>query len=209
MASPFHNSNSEFCRAFVIGNGPSLKDTPLDLLRGEVTYACGRINLIYPYTQWRPTYYVLAERLEQIDETATRHDLRQIIGQNETFSYIQSGVVGLAPSLHYLHAFTTCLCALKRNPPKTWHLPELCSFGSSLHVALQLASLHRYDPIYLVGCDLDGEHFAENYGPSAIQTDRWRQAHEIARKSSQSRIYNATIGGSLEVYERVDLCQLL
>ncbi len=34
-------------------------------------------------------------------------------------------------------------------------------------------------------------------------------AHQAARKSSKAPIYNATIGGELEVYERVDLMEVI
>ena len=45
-------------RIFLIGNGPSLNDMNLDLLENEDTIAMNRIELIYPKTKWRPTYYV-------------------------------------------------------------------------------------------------------------------------------------------------------
>ena len=44
-------------RWFVLGNGPSLANTPLDLLIGENTVGINRINLIYDKTAWRPTIY--------------------------------------------------------------------------------------------------------------------------------------------------------
>lgn len=45
-------------RVFIIGNGPSLKHTPMDLLQNEYTIATNQISLIYDQTNWRPTYYV-------------------------------------------------------------------------------------------------------------------------------------------------------
>ena len=195
-------------RAFVVGNGPSLADTPLDEICSEVSYAVGRINLIYPRTKWRPTFYVMAEQREHIDEQLTRQDMRQVIGRNGTHAYVQSGLVGLT-GMARVEPFTTCACILKRRPPVYWHLPTLCSYGGSLFVAMQLATLAGYDPIYLVGCDLDGEHFDEHYGTSKVQTELWRSAHRIAARSCPARILNATIGGSLEVYPRIDLCQVI
>lgn len=56
-------------RAFVVGNGPSLKKMCLDKLVGEVTFAMNRIDLLYQPapdygirgTVWRPTYYLFIE----------------------------------------------------------------------------------------------------------------------------------------------------
>ncbi len=45
-------------RVFVIGNGPSLRDTPLNLLRNEYTFAMNRIALTYKTTKWRPSFFL-------------------------------------------------------------------------------------------------------------------------------------------------------
>lgn len=58
-------------RAFVVGNGASLKQMDLDRLIGEVTFAMNRIDLLYEPaldygisgTRWRPTYYLFIEWL--------------------------------------------------------------------------------------------------------------------------------------------------
>ena len=48
-------------RVFLIANGPSLSDTNLNLLEGEITIAMNRISLIYEkYPCWRPTYYLFS-----------------------------------------------------------------------------------------------------------------------------------------------------
>ena len=41
-------------RAFIVGNGPSLKPWQLDRIKGEASYGVNRIHLIYPETSWRP-----------------------------------------------------------------------------------------------------------------------------------------------------------
>lgn len=43
-------------RAFVLGNGPSLKIPDIDRLKGEVTFASNKIYLAFDQTDWRPTY---------------------------------------------------------------------------------------------------------------------------------------------------------
>ncbi|MGH7214847.1 MAG: hypothetical protein ACREIT_08790, partial [Tepidisphaeraceae bacterium] len=55
--SDFHNRHCGR-RAFLVGNGPSLIRTPLDLLAGEYTFAMNRIALIYEKTIWRPSFFV-------------------------------------------------------------------------------------------------------------------------------------------------------
>lgn len=50
-------------RCFVIGNGPSLKIEDLDRLKGEYSFAANKIYLAFDETDWRPTYYFVADRL--------------------------------------------------------------------------------------------------------------------------------------------------
>ena len=50
-------------RAFVIGNGPSLKIEDLDRLKNEITFASNKIYLAFESTDWRPTYYTVTDQL--------------------------------------------------------------------------------------------------------------------------------------------------
>lgn len=50
-------------RAFVLGNGPSLRVEDLDRLQGEITFASNKIYLAFDQTEWRPTYYTVADYL--------------------------------------------------------------------------------------------------------------------------------------------------
>jgi hypothetical protein len=73
------------------------------------------------------------------------------------------------------------------------------------------------DTVYLVGTDLgyrEGRvnHFDDNYtkGAGELREIRYTEldilaAHMVAARSYPGRIFNATIGGSLEVYPRVEL----
>lgn len=48
-------------RAFLIGNGPSLRIEDLDRLKDEITFASNKIFLAFDSTTWRPTYYTAAD----------------------------------------------------------------------------------------------------------------------------------------------------
>ncbi|MFH0879181.1 MAG: hypothetical protein V2A34_05675, partial [Lentisphaerota bacterium] len=50
-------------RAFIIGNGPSLKIADLDRLHDEITFASNKIYLAYDQADWRPTYYTVCDYL--------------------------------------------------------------------------------------------------------------------------------------------------
>jgi hypothetical protein len=204
-------------RAFVVGNGQSLKHTPLDLLRREVSFACNNIHLIYPLTSWRPTHYV---RAEQADGLEPEHWLESMRVHLEAGCEIYCNDYFLRPrfglrdngKVHYLKACAHYARHFNSpDIPHLWHLPRLCTFGSSVNVAIQIAYQLGYSPIYLVGCDMDRSmnHFTDEYRHGREQENRYANldtlaAHMVAARSFD-KIYNATVGGELDVYERVNL----
>jgi hypothetical protein len=203
-------------RAFIVGNGASLKSTPLELLRDEITFGVTNVHKIYPLTNWRPTYYVRAEEASGLEpknwlESMRVHlELGCEIYCNDFFFRPRFGLRA-TDKVHFIKA-----CAHygkhfdNMDTPHLWHLPRLCTFGSSVNVAVQLAHELGYSPIYLVGCDLDKNmnHFTEEYRHGREQENRYAQmdtlaAHMIAARMGLE-IYNATVGGELEAYPRVE-----
>jgi len=49
-------------RCFIVGNGPSLLISDLELIKGEDTFAANLIYKIFDKTEWRPTYYFIQDR---------------------------------------------------------------------------------------------------------------------------------------------------
>lgn len=50
-------------RAFILGNGPSLKIPDLHRLTNEITFASNKIYLAFEQTTWRPTYFTVCDQL--------------------------------------------------------------------------------------------------------------------------------------------------
>lgn len=215
-------------RAFIVGNGPSLNHTKLDLMRGDISFGINRISKIYDRTYWRPTHYVRAEQAStghdpQIysDDITLHSRICQEVWANEFFIGHLSDVRNsgkyrqIRGCSHYNAHFDDMEC------PAAYHLPRLCTFGSSVHVAIQIAlGIMNIDIVYLVGCDLGYQsgkqnHFDPEYtvGVGELRSARYTQldllaAHMLAAREFKGRIFNATIGGDLEVYDRVDYMEL-
>lgn len=201
--------------AVVVGNGESLKVTPLEKIK-HPTFAVNRIHKIYPRTSWRPTYYVRVEPvdLERGDEETVENfreecRLHVRLGEQCTFPKIWKEWLGEFPNVTYR---STCRHFSRKRIPGGWHLPMLCDYGTVVTAAIQEAVIRGFTEIVLIGCDLTGEHFDPDYGKAAIQTELWRTAHEIALRESHRlgiAICNATIGGTLEVYPRCAIESIL
>ena len=203
-----------------MGNGASLRHTPLHLLIGEDCMAVNGISAIFPDTEWRPTHYV------KVDDSA--FDSLTWQEQVEPMLYARCLLwskfdVGSLPNVTYVERCKRHHAYMADNYQKrvqSWHLPELCTAINSLSLMAQWAVLLGYDEIYLLGCDLnftDGhdDHFVEDYYPTVDSGYQERSntnalyAHELIKRCCPVPVYNATLGGELEVYPRVDLRKVL
>ncbi len=225
-------------RAFIVGNGPSLLETPLEKLQGETTFVMNRIHLLwrpnridhtFPHPKWTPTYYVAMD----VSGPHMPMDAKMGAKLSEKSIMRPDRVGDLGPTtvewppkqlfiqpcfLHVASNITT-----PEKIPESWHFPQMCAFGGTLGIAIQLAASMGHNPIYLIGCDLGftpedmDTHFDHDYHTFDDFPLEYRDAtlvrmHEIARDSANAmgtKIYNATVGGLLEVYPRVDINEVL
>ena len=209
-------------RAWIVGNGPSLNWTPLEKLNNEVTFGVNRICEIWGDTYWRPTYYVRTESPRVADSMTYLQELKDIVATG-IHCYLPKGWIREIGEHDNVELINTChhykYAYFDSGSPHVWHLPMICDYASSVCVAMQIAVLNGFDELYLVGCDLgytdEGtSHFYED-GPDdrrieANQTNLTiLHGHMIARKSSPVPIYNATLGGELEVHPRVSFFEVL
>jgi hypothetical protein len=226
-------------RAFILGNGLSINDTPLDLLKDEVTFGMNQIMLKYPDTEWRPTYYLFFENIgvgnmrvapfwnSYLDYVVPEMQSGRLCYISEHLQPKIMEFTRYKPFHNVTYVPYRCdhhgAAVMDNCKPDHWHLPNFCHYGGTMNMGLQLAFSMGYDPIYLVGCDLgytavpadalkDPNHFHPDYWTwsdnniedmDATLTDMHRIAKEEFDRMDR-KIYNATIGGSLEVYERVD-----
>lgn len=218
-------------RAFVIGNGPSLRTADLDLLDKEITLACNKIYLAFDQTSWRPTYYTVEDHLVA---QQCRKQIEAMYGPVKFFPHtLGMHGVHFSDSLEY---------------PFIWKdvYPELPGFSDDAETGLHWGSTVTYTmmqmachmgirEIYLLGMDFsfvtpsredpnsgkfkvyicEGEqnHFHPDYRRPG---ERWHQPNLeyqeksflAARKFAESHgitIRNATRGGKLEIFPRVHL----
>ena len=196
----------------------------MDRLAGEVTFGLNRLFLMG--LSWDPTWWVLAD-VKHDDGWPWKELLKrksQFLVREDVKDYVEPH-----KSRENITYFARCA---EHGPqqPEAWHLPTPCHWGGGISIALQAAVLCGHNPVFLVGADLykfrgpedaDINHFDPNYAAfraNHTQEDwdrtNWRliHAHEAARQSAAAmgvEILNATVGGHLEVYDRVDVNEVL
>jgi hypothetical protein len=222
-------------RAFILGNGPSLRIEDLRRLENEITFACNKIYLAFPEIAWRPTYYTVEDHLVAL--------------QNWDEIEAMEGSIKFFPSTLGLHGinFSNSI-----EYPFIWKdvYPELPGFSDDAQVGLYWGSTVTYtmlqmafymgiNEIYLMGVDFsfvipkqwddtegkfkvyicEGEtnHFHPDYRKPG---ERWHQpnlayqeksflAAKIFAGDRNVKIFNATRGGRLEVFPRADFDAVL
>lgn len=215
-------------RCFVVATGPSLTIEDIELLRNEYTFSMNSIYVSYEKTTWRPTYYVIQDPFvyEKICENIDEKDYEALfIGSSitEKFEVKKTENKNIFP-LDLLY---------QQIPRKKYHtkfsddiFSRVYSGYNVAYSALQIAVYMGFTEIYLLGADCnylqDKKYFAEdkNRGKEkyftkkfyAANTDKFILAYEVAKEYADKnniKIYNATRGGLLEVYPRVELEEVL
>ena len=221
-------------RCFIIGNGPSLNINDLDMLKNEITFAVNRIYLMFDRTDWRPTYYLCADQFLYKQDYKIIEDIDAKL--KFTFSNNAVSIGKVYNDLVYLNRAQ--INNQKYNNFSYDIINGLCSSkGSSLNLVVQIAVYMGFSEIYLLGVDCSAKteilpdgtiihhdnikhmHFSEKYEKNmqdlydiGCPLYKVTQAWEIAKEACERvgvTIKNATRGGKLEVFERVDFDELM
>jgi hypothetical protein len=208
-------------KCVIVGNGTSLQVEQLNLIHeaGIPSIACNRINLIYPETKWRPTIYVHPESLAPDAPFIQEHidmGIECYIGEH----YRKFGIVE-ADNVHWIKdCHHHLLPFYSEELPDEWHMPQPCTFGGSVNVAMQRAVLNGFDELILIGCDLkyktrNRSHFSPAYEHGGEQPPFFAARNAfyghvqalnwIRRKGQNITVTNATVGGALELWQRKKL----
>jgi hypothetical protein len=211
-------------RCFIIGNGPSLRQTDLSKLRGEATFGLNRIYLLFPELGFSTTYLVSINDLviEQCAGEIAALPLPRFLTwrSRRVFS-------SLPPSSFSLPTFLyTTYTGPKFARDARGRLWE----GATVtYVALQLAFHMGFAQAILVGVDhnfvtqgeanktivSDGDdpnHFSPNYFgkgfkwqlPDLDTSERAYRMAGAAYEKDGRQVLDATVGGKLTVFPKVD-----
>jgi hypothetical protein len=152
-------------RLFLIGNGPSLIDTPLDLLDEEYTMAMNQIDLIYDKVSWRPDFYIdlnyggtlrdsLDAHIQMDDVTVFAHEsFSKCVNSRKNIHFITiEGALFTLKNLSFAEIQNRDIEWLEQ----FWSYdPRESVYGfHSMYKAVQLALWMGFEEIYMLGADL-------------------------------------------------------
>ncbi len=221
-------------RCFVIGNGPSLRNAPFDLLKSEFTFGMNLIGLVSDYTDWLPLFYVFTSVNFNGGDQPVQTVLKAIDGAKIAFvwdKYKDSSILNKRGNIVWIPVSHTGNYRPGIAKDDWWSddaSERVSKYGTTLFPALRIAAYLGFSPLYLIGADgykgahnaeePDCNHFHPRYhikkkaswiplaNAYAVHT------HKIARANCERlgvELYDASQSQGLGVLPKVDLLKVL
>jgi hypothetical protein len=211
-------------RCFIVATGPSLKMEDLDVLEknNEICFSMNRIWYAFHKTKWRPDYYVIADYrfLKEDDEMMEELPAAYKFVADTYAPYWEKSHKDNIIKYHYHFEYVP-----KGMPKFSEDISRKSYHGCTVtYNCIQLAIYMGFKEIYLLGVDAtvpgkyhdDTSHFCKDYISKSKTSlmcfiDEPRLAYRAAKEYAENKditIYNATRGGQLEVFQRVNFDEL-
>jgi hypothetical protein len=215
-------------RCFIVATGPSLRLKDVDRLKGEYTFGVNSCLTMYDKTDWRANYYgivdanavsIMGERLKSEEIPVFFYsDVDAVYDGKNGIPFPKDDSANIMTDTFWKRLFP------KKFPETDFSddITKVVYTGKSVvYAMLQIAAYMGFSEIYLIGVDCNyaqPKMYSDNVTYVDFKT-KWDQArlkkqgnqmlpqYEIARKYADAhgfKIYNATRGGQLEAFERVD-----
>lgn len=210
-------------RAFIIGNGPSLRQTDLSRLRQEFTFGLNRIYLLFPELGFHTTYFISINDLVigQFAEEILAQPMPKFLAWRSRHHFSNQLPIANLPIFLY-----TSYTSPRFSPDVRGRVWE----GATVtNVALQLAFHMGFQQAILIGVDHnfasrgeanktvisqgdDPNHFAPNYFGKGAKwqlpdLDTSEVGYALAREAYRRvgrEVLDATVGGKLTIFPKVD-----
>lgn len=210
-------------RCFVVGNGPSLKSMDLGKLQGEFSFGFNRIFLAAAELGFTPSCIVSINDLV-IEQSVAE---LQALKMPKFFAWRARKWLSMDADTHFIYTSYTGPGFSKDVTGRVWE-------GATVtNVALQLAYHMGFSKVILIGVDhnftsqgtpnttvtstgddpnhFSGAYFAKGFRwqlPDLETSERgYRNAHK-AFEADGRQVLNATVGGKLTIFPRVDYTSL-
>lgn len=208
---------------FIIGTGPSLRIEDLEKLKqqGVCSFSMNSIIKVYGQTEWRPNYYGIQDlhvyrTLKSCYKESDFVDTEVFYGDEIRHFPIEKGHKFYVNQLWHWNKFKKPYYKFSIYIDRQIYEGHTVSYS-----LLQLAVFMGFSEIYFLGVDANypatgKTHFSEFMDEDFINRTRGMGPDQIAAfeyasnylQNSGVHIYNATRGGCLEVFPRVNFDEL-
>lgn len=215
-------------RCFIMGNGPSLNNCDLTKLQSEITFGVNSIFLNTEQMGFVPTYYVVEDILVAEDRA---RQIDAFKGPTKFFGNYLRRFLSDGPDVLWTNVRVDYRDYANFPHFSTDAVRQLWVGGTVSYICLQLAFHMGFKDVHLVGFDhnysipddakVDGnriettstdpnhfhpDYFGKGYRWHNPRVDRMEIAYVRAKREFEAagrHVTNATVGGKLEVFDRV------
>jgi hypothetical protein len=224
-------------RCFLIGNGPSLNQTDLACLKDEVTFAVNGFFLKAEDLDWTPTFYCVEDHLVAEDRAQWINPFKGPVKFFPAYlGYMfpkapDTIFYNHRPRVSYPHGFDFSLDAAQityTGCTVTFSMMQLAAYLGFREIYLigvdasyDIPADAQEGKDYATGVlDMksdDPNHFDPDYFGKGFRwhdpqvhkmLEAYAEARRVLEEQTEQRIYNATVGGQLEVFERRSFASL-
>ncbi len=211
-------------RCFIVATGPSLRIEDLEKLRENKEFSISMNSIFYSFPQykWRPDIWLCVDALcpTEYGDHLLEMDVKDILVSDGS---LDANYEELEKRCLIFHSIMGREVTAECNVTKDFSTKVM--HGSMVtNVCIQLAIYLGFEKIYLLGVDnsyIPGkqQHFSENQTKADVMRDELteyelelnQKVYMNSRKYAEEKgiqIYNATRGGKLEIFNRVNLDEL-
>ena len=213
-------------RCFIVGSGPSLTIEQLEAIKNEDCFGANRIYKLFEKTDWRPKYYVIQDKYDSTKGVYENLNLEYLFVSD--FYWKEHGMNNPHAICYHINRTLN----QKSNLPFSENCSEFIQAAATVTFSMiQLACYMGYSEIYLIGMDHTyanvtndrgviiqrnnvKSHVFEDEKPNEVVANiiYMENAYRTARNYCESHnigVYNATIGGALEIFERRDFWKII
>lgn len=215
-------------RCFIVATGPSLRVEDVEKLKNEITIGVNGVFNLFDQTEWRPSYYLCGDSQWFLKNRVFFMKKEKPCSKEMMVNDI---IRNTAKDNNIPLPDDTIVLPLSFYNIKTHYNKKLFRFSKNLlwgtytantitNYAINIAIYMGIREIYLIGADCNYSDPIKHYGLENEDISEER-AKEIERKMNlgyelvkdraikmNTKIYNATRGGKLEVFSRVDFDSL-
>jgi hypothetical protein len=205
-------------RCFIVATGPSLKLEDLNKLKNEYTFSMNSIVLSFEDTDWRPTYYGIQDSraYEVLKEAIIKANMPNVFCGISTRKHTPQMTGDFIP--YPLNMLDHGGVHIRHHTKFSDNAYSVVYDGFTItYSMIQIAVYMGFREIYLLGVDCNYTKIGNNYIKDYItQTDfnagfLMSESYKVAKEYADRngiKIYNASRGGKLEVFERVNFDEL-
>lgn len=207
-------------RCFIVATGPSLTTEDLNTLHKnkEICFSVNGVFGAFDKTEWRPDYYVVGDPDAALKwkERIIEEDIKEKFIADKAWIFNDNE---MRSNMHRWHIFRVLSEGKMPKFSDDFARGTYAGWTIVYDGALQLAAYMGFSEIYLIGVDCNYQQGGQNnYFYKENKKDNidhrenemilaYRAAEQYA-KAHGIKIYNATRGGMLEEFERVDFDDL-